>query len=157
MEDASRATGAARAVISNPIHVGVSAPARTETPELRDPAAVHLSLFNARDTAGWTPENDSASLSAIEAVQMISGMELRLRYGLAGGSPVGQYAGAAVETAHGVHDYDRVGFSIRAEHPMRLSIQVRAEVPNAPPECVMSATGHASQSCWRRSRIASSG
>jgi hypothetical protein len=121
-------------LISNPIHVGVSAPARTSTPELRAPAAAHVSLFNARDTAGWTRENDAASLSAIDAVQMISGMELRLRYGLAGGSPVGQYAGAAVETAHGVHDYDRVAFTIRAEHPMRLSIQVRAEVANAPPE-----------------------
>jgi hypothetical protein len=61
-------------------------------------------------------------------------MELRLRYGLAGGSPVGQYAGAAVETSHGVADYDRVTFTIRGEHPMRVSIQVRAEVSNAPPE-----------------------
>ena len=65
---------------------------------------------------------------------MISGVELRLRYGLSGGSAVGQFAGAAVETAHGVRDYDRVAFTIRAEHPMRLAIQVRAEVPNAPPE-----------------------
>jgi hypothetical protein len=65
---------------------------------------------------------------------MIAGMELRLRYGLSGGSPVGQYAGAAVGTSHGVADYDQVAFTIRSEHPMRVSIQVRAEVPNAPPE-----------------------
>ena len=65
---------------------------------------------------------------------MVSGMELRLRYGLSGGSAVGQYSGAAVETTRGVRDYDRVAFTIRAEHPMRLSIQVRGEVPNAPPE-----------------------
>jgi hypothetical protein len=61
-------------------------------------------------------------------------MELRLRYGLTGGSAVGQYSGTAVETTSGVRGYDRVAFTIRAEHPMRLSIQVRAEVPNAPPE-----------------------
>jgi hypothetical protein len=59
---------------------------------------------------------------------------LRLRYGISGGTPVGQYSGVAVETTHGVAEYDRVVFTIRAEHPMRISIQVRAEVPNAPPE-----------------------
>jgi hypothetical protein len=121
-------------VISNPIHVGVSRPERVETSDRRAPATTQMSLFDGRDTAGWTRENDTASLSAIDAVQMISGMELRLRYGLAGGSPVGQYAGAAVATTHGVRDYDRAVFTIRAEHPMRLSIQVRAEVPNGPPE-----------------------
>jgi hypothetical protein len=93
-----------------------------------------LSLFDGHSTAGWTRESDSGSLSTIDVVQMIAGIELRLRYGLTGGSPVGQYAGAAVETSHGVGDYDRVAFTIRGEHPMRVSIQVRAEVANAPPE-----------------------
>jgi hypothetical protein len=93
-----------------------------------------LSLFDGHSTAGWTRESDSGSLSTVDVVQMIAGMELRLRYGLTGGSPVGQYAGAAVETSHGVADYDRVAFTIRGEHPMRVSIQVRAEVADAPPE-----------------------
>jgi hypothetical protein len=119
-------------VFGNPIYLQ----AEPRTPPSSRPAATttRLSLFDEHSTAGWTRESDSMSLSAIDAVQMVSGMELRLRYGLAGGSPIGQYSGAAVETTHGVGDYDRVAFTIRAEHPMRVSIQVRAEVANAPPE-----------------------
>jgi len=119
-------------VISNPIQVG----SLTKTPltDKPDPATKRLSLFDGRSTAGWTIENSKGSLSVVDAVQMTSGAELRLRYGITGGSPVGQYSGAAVETTRGVAEYDRVAFTIRAEHPMRISIQVRAEVPNAPPE-----------------------
>jgi hypothetical protein len=119
-------------VISNPIYVQTPAPAAPA--ERRAAAATRLSLFDGHSTAGWTRESDTISVSAIDAVQMVSGMELRLRYGLSGGSVVGQYSGTAVETPRGVRDYDRVAFTIRAEHPMRLSIQVRAEVPNALPE-----------------------
>lgn len=119
---------------SNPIHVGASAAAQARPPSRGSSSAASLSLFDGRSTAGWTRESDSGSLSTIDTVLMVAGMELRLRYGLTGGSPVGQFAGAAVETSHGVADYDRVAFTIRAEHPMRVSIQVRAEVPNAPPE-----------------------
>jgi hypothetical protein len=119
-------------VISNPIYV--QAPEAPPPAEKRVPLAMQLSLFDGRSVAGWTRESDPGSLSAIEAVQMTTGTELRLRYGLTGGSPVGQFSGAAVETPRGVREYDRMAFTIRAEHPMRLSIQVRAEVPNAPPE-----------------------
>jgi hypothetical protein len=59
---------------------------------------------------------------------------LRLRYGLSGGSAVGQYAAAAVETAQGVEAADAIAFTVRAERPMRLAVQVRAEVTGAPPE-----------------------
>src|SRR5262249_35135179 len=119
---------------SNPIHVGAMAAAQAGPPARGLSTVASLSLFDGHSTAGWTRESDSASLSTVDVVQMIAGMELRLRYGLTGGSPVGQYAGAAVETSHGVADYDRVAFTIRGEHPMRVSIQVRAEVANAPPE-----------------------
>jgi predicted metal-dependent phosphoesterase TrpH len=126
--------GAPPWVISNPIHVGSSAQANAVSTLKADPVAERLSLFDSRSTAGWTLENSKGSMSIIDAVQMTSGPELRLRYGITGGSPVGQYSGAAVETTHGVAEYDRVAFTIRGEHPMRISIQVRAEVQNAPPE-----------------------
>lgn len=119
---------------SNAIHVGATSTAQARSPARGPSTGSTLSLFDGHSTAGWTRESDSGSLSTIDVVQMIAGIELRLRYGLTGGSPVGQYAGAAVETSHGVGDYDRVAFTIRGEHPMRVSIQVRAEVANAPPE-----------------------
>jgi hypothetical protein len=118
-------------LLSNPIYVRTS---RTEAPEAPARETARLSLFDGHSTAGWTRESDANSMSAIEAVQMVSGVELRLRYGLSGGSPTGQYAGAAVETTHGVAGYDRVAFTIRAERPTRLSVQVRAEVPGEAPE-----------------------
>jgi hypothetical protein len=121
-------------LMSNAIHVAATPTAQAGPPARPSLTAANLSLFDGHSTAGWTRESDSGSLSTIDVVQMIAGMELRLRYGLTGGSPVGQYAGAAVETSHGVADYDRVAFTIRGEHPMRVSIQVRAEVANAPPE-----------------------
>jgi hypothetical protein len=126
-----RRPGAPPWVISNPIQIGSPKTPATEKP---DPVTKRWSLFDGHSTAGWTLENSRGSLSIVDAVQMISGPEVRLRYGIAGGSPVGQYSGAAVETGHGVADYARVAFTIRAEHPMRISIQVRAEVPNAAPE-----------------------
>ena len=120
-------------MFGNPIYIQ----AAERTPPSPRPAAatMHLSLFDDHSTAGWTKESDSMSLSAIEVVQMISATELRLRYGLAGGSPIGQYCrrggrndtrSSAITTAS--------RFTIRSEHPMRISIQVRAEVANAPPE-----------------------
>jgi hypothetical protein len=131
VRDSSRPMGPAW-IISNPIYVR-AADARDEPPPA-PPQRAQLSLFDGRTTAGWTREYDPASLTAIDAVQMTAGPELRVRYGLAGGSPVGQFSGAAVETSHGVADYDRLAFTIRAERPMRVSVQVRAEVAEAPPE-----------------------
>lgn len=119
-------------IISNPIYVGGEAP--QEPPASRTAAAQQLSLFDGRSAAGWTRENDATSMAAIEAVRMVAATELRLRYGLSGGSTVGQYAGAAVETAQGLGPYERVAFTARSERPMRISIQVRAEVKDAPPE-----------------------
>jgi hypothetical protein len=126
-----RRPGAPPWIISNPIYVRDP---HLSQPERRGPATSRLPLFDGHSSAGWSRESDAGSVSAIDAVQMVTGMELRLRYGLTGGSAVGQYSGTAVETTSGVRGYDRVAFTIRAEHPMRLSIQVRAEVPNAPPE-----------------------
>jgi len=119
-------------LVSNPIYVravpGPHPPPSAPRPVERRP------LFDGRSEAGWTTERDATSLALIEAVQMIAGIELRLRFGLSGGAVAGQYAGAAVETAKGVAPYDRATVAIRAERPMRVSVQMRAEFEHAPPE-----------------------
>ena len=38
---------------------------------------------------------------------------------------IGQFAALAYDLPEGTRDYDRFAFTLRAEHPMRLSIQVR--------------------------------
>jgi hypothetical protein len=124
--------GQAAWVFSNPIYVRTAeaAPASTASGQ----ATATASLFDGRTATGWSTEADPSSLAAVEAARMISGTELRIRFGLSGGSDVGQFAGAAVSTPEGVADSDAVAFTVRAERPMRISIQVRAHVDNAPPE-----------------------
>jgi hypothetical protein len=116
---------------SNPIYVrGREAPARARPPAV----LARLPLFDRRSTFGWLKEHDPMSESVIEAVQMVTGMALRVRYALADGARAGQYAGAAVETEHGVAGYDRVSFTVRAEQPMRVSVQLRTQPVNAAPD-----------------------
>ena len=80
------------------------------------------------------------SLAAVERAPIVGGAELRFRYGLAGGASVGQVAALAFDTPRGVAAYDRLTFSIRAEHPMRISVQLRAGDDQ----------GEASRERWKR-------
>ena len=47
---------------------------------------------------------------------------------------MGQYAAAAVDTPRGAADADGVRFLVRGDAPMRISLQVRAEVAGFQPE-----------------------
>jgi len=60
------------------------------------------------------------------------GAELRFLYGLAGGAPIGQVAALAFDTPRGLSAYDRLSFSIRAEHPMRIAVQFRSGADQGP-------------------------
>jgi len=119
-------------VTSNPIYV--RQPASSGSGAVDQLPRDGRSLFDGRSTNGWSFENDKTSIAVIDVAKMIEGTRLRLRYGLSGGSAVGQYAAAAVETAQGVDAADAVAFTVRAERPMRIAVQVRAEVAGAPPE-----------------------
>ncbi|HEV8211023.1 MAG TPA: hypothetical protein VGP77_12905 [Vicinamibacterales bacterium] len=108
---------------SNPIYV--RSPEASPTPAPRPPAATSVPIFTGT-VEGWHVEHDPTSLAAVELAPMVSGAELRFRYGLAGGASVGQVAALAADTPRGIAAYDRLTFSIRAEHPMRISVQLRA-------------------------------
>jgi hypothetical protein len=123
--------GAPAWITSNPIYVREIAPVVSPAPP---PITKSLPLFDGRTTAGWTTEGDRSSLAAIDVLPVVSGPEIGLRYALSGGTAIGQFAGAAVDTIGGVAAYDRVAFSMRAEHPMRVSIQVRANLPDGSTE-----------------------
>jgi hypothetical protein len=74
----------------------------------------------------------------IEVAGRLEGLELqhelRLRYGLSGGPDIGQFAATSVATTGGVAAYDRISFTIRAEHSMRVSVQLRAAIEGGEPE-----------------------
>jgi hypothetical protein len=136
-----RATGRPTEVTwvrSNAIYVR-SAEAVGKAPA-RPPATTSVQIFDGRSADGWRAEHDPTSLSAVEAAPIVGGAELRFRYGLAGGDPVGQVAALAFDTPGGIAAYDRLTFSIRAEHPMRISVQVRAGDDQ----------GEASRERWKR-------
>ena len=110
-------------VRSNPIYVRAEEPpARPPAP---GPATMSVPIFDG-SAQGWRVEHDRSSLAAIDPAPIVGGAELRLRYGLAGGTPVGQVVALAFDTPRGVAAYGRLSLSIRAEHPMRISVQLRA-------------------------------
>ncbi len=108
---------------SNPIYVRGAEPAGKSP--VRPLATMTTPIFEGRSADGWRVEHDPTSLAAVEAAPIVGGAELRFRYGLAGGAPVGQVAALAFDTPRGLASYDRLTFSMRAEHPMRISVQVR--------------------------------
>lgn len=124
-------------VRSNPIYVRSPAPAVLVAP--RPPAVVSVPIFNGT-LEGWRTEHDPTSVAAVDQAPIVGGAELRFRFGLAGGSPVGQVAALAFDTPRGVGHFDRLTFSIRAEHPMRISVQLRAGADQ----------GESAQDRWKR-------
>ena len=136
-----RATGRPTEVTwvrSNPIYVRSAEPAGTLP--ARPPATTSVQIFDGRSADGWRAEHDPTSLAAVERAPIVGGAELRFRYGLAGGASVGQVAALAFDTPRGIAAYDRLTFSIRAEHPMRISVQLRAGDDQ----------GEASRERWKR-------
>lgn len=91
----------------------------------RAPAKVSEPIFDGRTATGWRAEHDPTSLAAVEAAPIFGGAELRFRYGLAGGASPGRVAALAFDTPRGTAPNDRLRLTIRAEHPMRIALQLR--------------------------------
>ena len=110
---------------SNPIYIRAS----LTPPAARESAAgqVVRRLLDDSSTNGWQVEHDPASLGAIEMTKESSGPELLFQYTLGGGTPSTQTTALAYATRTGVADSNRIAFRIRADHPMRISVQLRAK------------------------------
>jgi hypothetical protein len=109
---------------SNPVYV--RGPAEKAAPAPR-PGQTVATLFDGTSADGWDIEHDPASLAAVEVAESPAGNELRLRYGLAGGTPGPQVVALVHKTPNGIADADRLTFTVRAEKPMRISLQLRAK------------------------------
>ena len=121
-------------ITSNPIYVRGPLPRRVDVAAPATALVAGKSLFDGRTISGWSYESDRTSLAVVDVANLVDGGRVRLRYGLSGGSAIGQYAAAAVDVPPGVAAADALTFTARAEAPMRISVQVRAEVAGAPPE-----------------------
>src|SRR5262249_4305747 len=115
-------------IISNPIYVRVP----SETPEAPATVAAPTTarpLFDGSSN-GWAVEHDATSLGAVDVAETGTTRQpaLRWRFGLASGAPEGQFRALSADLPHAVAaQADRVAFTIRAERPMRISVQLRTE------------------------------
>jgi len=108
---------------SNPIYV--RGPAAIESTSAAPLQTVHV-LFDGRLTDGWHVEHDATSAAEFEIADGMPGPDLRFRWALGGGAPTTQTAAVAYATPGGVRDGDRLTFSVRADRPMRISVQLRS-------------------------------
>jgi hypothetical protein len=125
-----RAAGGFQAVpwiISNPIYVRLPMPIVASTGV--NAPSTSLPLFDGSSLSGWTVAQDPTSLGAVEVVETGTNRQpaLRWRFGLASGALAGQFAALIANLPHGAASSDRVAFTVRAERPMRVSVQLRTE------------------------------
>jgi hypothetical protein len=110
-------------LLSNPIYV--RAPEPKTKPATRPPPTTNVPLFDGKTTNGWQVETDPDSRAATEVTIGLLGPELRIRFGLATYPLTGEFAGITYTIPKGVAPNNRLSFNIRAEHPMRVSVQLR--------------------------------
>jgi hypothetical protein len=131
-----RATGRLPAVpwiTSNAIYI--RAAELTRNAAARPAATSMRSLIDGPASSNWRVEQDATSLAAVDVAAMTLSPDgtgavvptVRFRFGLSGGAAAGQYAAMVVDAPDGLARHDRIAFTIRAERPMRLSVQLRSE------------------------------
>lgn len=110
---------------SNPIFIrgNASAPAAPAAPAV--PAT--QSLFDGASTEGWRIESDQTSQAAFDIAQIVSGAAVRLRYALAGSDVASPFVALVRRTPGGLTPNDRLAVTIRADRPMRVSVQLRTD------------------------------
>jgi len=115
-------------LLGNAIYVREPEPLQAPRPS---PVTSETALFDGRTDSGWHLETDPLSKAAVDVGETLTGSELRYRYALTAdraaadpwtalvwGTPIGH---APIR----IGDFDRLTFTARAEHPMRISVQLR--------------------------------
>jgi hypothetical protein len=114
-------------IATNPIYVRTMGAPLVAAPG-PPPAATSTPLFDGQSTTSWETYHDATSVGALDVAASESGDRvLRLRFGLANGPPENQFVGLGVQTPGGVAAYDRLSFSVRAQQPMRISVQLQTD------------------------------
>ncbi len=83
-------------------------------------------IFDDASANGWHVEHDTTSVGAVDLVAGLDGRELRLRYGLSAGLAGGPFVALAYDIPPGSPIGKRVALTLRAQQPMRISIQLRS-------------------------------
>jgi hypothetical protein len=123
-------------IIGNPIYV--RAPDSTATSSQpqgpgRRPPSQSQPLLGPGAPTEWHVEQDVTSRGAVDLPAMppdstgAVGRQARLRFGLSTGPAAGQFVALVADLGSGIGLNDRVSFTVRAERPMRISVQLRSD------------------------------
>ena len=110
-------------IVSNPIYVVRPGVARGDA-ALRADAKTFAPIFENDATAPGHVEHSATADSALDVVRDALGRQLLFRYAVGGRMSESPYAATAFPVT-GVAKSDRVMFTARAAHPMRLGVQLR--------------------------------
>lgn len=111
-------------IVSNPIYVGLGAASAVTTPAPPKPTSIAVQYGDGPATA-WTVEHSAASLGALEEIPTVGGQQLSLRYALGGTASASPFAAFVMPAGPNLAAYDRLTFTGRSDHPIRVSVQVR--------------------------------
>jgi hypothetical protein len=115
-------------IVSNPIYVRAS----RETPvtPARSSAARVAVRYDNGPATGWRFEKSERASAALDVIGAVDGTQLLMRYALGGSVAESPFVAFVMPAGSELATYDRLMFNVRADHPMRLSVQVR--VPQGP-------------------------
>ena len=111
-------------MMSNPIYVGRASAEAIGVAQSLPPSTF---AFQYRDgpASAWTVEHSPESLGAIDEVEAVTGQQLSFRYALGGNASSSAFTAFVMPAGADLPSYDRLMFTGRADHPMRMSVQIR--------------------------------
>ena len=111
-------------MMSNPIYVGRASAEAIGVAQSLPPSTF---AFQYRDgpASAWTVEHSPESLGALDEVEAVTGQQLSFRYALGGHASSSAFTAFVMPAGADLPWYDRLMFTGRADHPMRMSVQIR--------------------------------
>ena len=111
-------------IVSNPIYLGRVKDAVPPRVSARPGPTATAVKYGDGPADAWSIEKNSASLGAIDVAPAVRGTQLAIRYALGGTASSGPYAAFAMRAGE-LATFDRLIFTARADHPARMSVQLR--------------------------------
>ena len=110
-------------IVSNPIYLR-AADQNADSPQRPSPTTVAVQYANG-PAAGWRIEKSDRASAALDVVGAVPGTQLLMRYALGGTVAEGPFVAFVMPPGEQLRNHNRLIFSAYADHPMRLSVQVR--------------------------------
>jgi hypothetical protein len=115
-------------IVSNPIYVG-GVPGVPPVQARPRPTTTAVQ-YQTGAASGWKIEKSDASLAAFEVVPAVPGTQISFRFALGGTKAASPFAALVMPAGSALPAHDRMMFTARASHEMRLSVQLR--IPSGP-------------------------